>query len=191
MNNETYKTIKERIERLINLKEHHIIKEIKKDIRNMEFKTENINKVSDLIIEKYNNYVDKIDKEYKIKKASEHITPLKLQKLLYYVQGMSLFYFNKEAFSNKIMAWSYGPVVEEIYEQYKRNGKAEINLFVRDNDVSKGLNEIIDEVVKYYGKYSATWLVELTHDEDPWKDTEHNQEISKEKIKKYFEEVYK
>ena len=88
MNNETYKTIKERIERLINLKEHHIIKEIKKDIRNMEFKTENINKVSDLIIEKYNNYVDKIDKEYKIKKASEHITPLKLQKLLYYVQGM-------------------------------------------------------------------------------------------------------
>ena len=126
-----------------------------------------------------------------IKKASEHITPLKLQKLLYYVQGMSLFYFNKEAFSNKIMAWSYGPVVEEIYEQYKRNGKAEINLFVRDNDVSKGLNEIIDEVVKYYGKYSATWLVELTHDEDPWKDTEHNQEISKEKIKKYFEEVYK
>ena len=62
--------------------------------------------------------------------ATSDITPLKLQKLLYYCQAYSLGLYGEILFSNIIEAWEHGPVVPEIYNKYKSH-KASI-AFLRD-----------------------------------------------------------
>ena len=77
----------------------------------------------------------------------EYITNLKSQKLLYFVQAMCLMIFDKRAFPEKILAWPYGPVVNEVYQQYKQNHAGEINSKSNVKELSSGLYKIIDEVI--------------------------------------------
>ena len=44
----------------------------------------------------------------------ELFSNMKLQKLLYYVQGFHIAVFNRPLFNEDIEAWMYGPVVPEI-----------------------------------------------------------------------------
>lgn len=48
------------------------------------------------------------------------ITPLKIQKLVYYAQGFYLALFNKPLFNEKIEAWQHGPVCRILYNKYKK-----------------------------------------------------------------------
>ena len=109
---------------------------------------------------------------------------------MYYVQAFSLLLFNKKAFEEKITAWSYGPVVEEIYNEYKK-GRANFILSIENCDnISEGLQLLIDEVILNYGGMEASRLIGFTHEEDPWKNTNLNCEITIESIKEYFYRVY-
>lgn len=58
----------------------------------------------------------------------EGITHLKLQKLLYYAQGISLGMFDKPIFSENIEAWPHGPVVKEVYSVYNTFGRNNIDI---------------------------------------------------------------
>lgn len=46
------------------------------------------------------------------------ITNMKLQKILYYIQGYALIMCGTPAFSDDIHIWAYGPVVPEVYFEY-------------------------------------------------------------------------
>ncbi|MBQ7262906.1 MAG: DUF4065 domain-containing protein [Synergistaceae bacterium] len=48
------------------------------------------------------------------------VAPLKLQKLLYYCQGYALALTGKPLFPEPVEAWRYGPVVDSVYQAYKR-----------------------------------------------------------------------
>ena len=50
------------------------------------------------------------------------LTPMKLQKLLYYAHGWSLALTGEPLLNESIQAWKYGPVVPTIYHQFKRFG---------------------------------------------------------------------
>ena len=124
--------------------------------------------------------------------GAEHISNLKLQKLLYYAQGTFLAATDKPLFDDDIVAWLHGPVVESVYHQYKNNGSQGIP-FDDDFDFSKfsdNENELLTEVYDAFGQYSAWKLRNMTHQETPWKDTEQNSVIPKEKIKDYFKKEY-
>ncbi len=57
-----------------------------------------------------------------------NLTPLKLQKLLYYVQVNHL--INNQGqplFSDSIQKWQYGPVVPNVYFEFKDNGIGHIS----------------------------------------------------------------
>lgn len=187
---DSYNLFIKRVNILRTLKEHKIADIDENDFINLDFKTEDINNVSDNIIKKYNEKYIKLNEEYKIETNCEYITPLKLQKLLYYIQGLALHVYGKVAFENKICAWAYGPVVEEIYHKYKINGKEPISTPDKVEKVSEGLEKIIEIVIKSYGKYDAGSLIDLTHQETPWKETEKNCEIKHELIREYFDKVY-
>ena len=58
----------------------------------------------------------------------EGITNLKLQKLVYYVQGFFCALHDRPIFENNIEAWTHGPVVPDLYHHFKENGSAPINL---------------------------------------------------------------
>ena len=185
---ELYDIFIKRVSELMYYETHKIANIDDKIFYNMDFKTEDVNDVSNILIKKYNKQYELINEKYNIETDDEFITPLKLQMLLYYIQGLSLHIYGKPAFENKIIAWNYGPVVEEVYKKY--NGKNPIVTPKQTKKISKGLECIIDIVINDYGKYSANSLINLTHDETPWKETKKNQEIMQDEIKRYFDKVY-
>ena len=185
-----YEKFLKRVIELKKLDSHKIANYDEEIIYKVDFQTADIEDVSDNIIEKYNKQYKLLNEQYDIETNCEFITPLQLQKLLYYVQGMALCIYKKPAFTNKIYAWPYGPVIEEVYKKYKSKGKKAIDTPKKVNELSEGLNYIIDIVIEGYGKYNAGSLIELTHEEEPWKNTEINMEITQESIKNYFERVY-
>lgn len=173
------------------LKHHKIADFNINDYVNLIFETESINNVTNQLIIEYNTQIDNVSKRYGIEDncgAAEYITPLKLQKLLYYIQGMALRIYGKPAFTNNIFAWQYGPVVEEVYQQYK--GRNPISTPKTDYEVCDGLKKIIELVVSSYGQIEAGSLIDLTHDEDPWINSINSGTININLIKEYFNKVY-
>lgn len=130
---------------------------------------------------------DKILSKGASSEGGELISNLKLQKLLYYVQGFNIAFFGKPLFDAEIEAWQYGPVVPEVYHKYKGYGYS--GLSPSKSTLLKLTPEeedLFDQVYKVYGDFSAIGLMNLTHNESPWCNTEIGDVISKDKLKEYF-----
>ena len=107
----------------------------------------------------------------------EGITHLKLQKLLYYAQGVFLAITGEKLFKENIEAWQHGPVVVEVYDEYKKFGRNNISIEVNKNveetirnienntEVSNVLNMVYDN----FAIYTAWQLREMSHVKNgPW-----------------------
>ncbi len=57
---------------------------------------------------------------------NRRISNLKLQKLLYFVQAQFFRIIGVPCFNDKIEAWSFGPVVVNVYHAYKFYGGMDI-----------------------------------------------------------------
>lgn len=117
------------------------------------------------------------------------ISNLKLQKLLYYSQGFSLAMRGRPLFSEAIKAWEHGPVIPDVWHQYRDYGRGQIPAPV-DFDASvlhARERELVDEVYEVYGQFSAWKLRNMTHSEPPWKDTPRDGVISHDRLRRYFE----
>lgn len=121
------------------------------------------------------------------KTFGDNICNMKLQKLLYYTQGFHLAFFGTKFFEDDIIAWQYGPVVHDIYSHYRHNENRSI---APPTELSVNIDtqrtNLINEVYKTYGQYSAWKLSEMTHKESPWKSTQINDVITIDKLKAYF-----
>jgi uncharacterized phage-associated protein len=121
----------------------------------------------------------------------ETISNLKLQKMLYYLQGFYIAVFDKKLFEEPIEAWQYGPVVKDVYFHFKGFGPSSISLKENENIIELTISEteLFNNVMEEYGQFSAVKLMNMTHEELPWKKTftENPQgEISYELLKDYF-----
>lgn len=128
--------------------------------------------------------------------AGIEITHLKLQKLLYYVEGRSLAILEKSIVDDTFEAWVNGPVCRAVYNFYQSAWFApiviwewyDIGSYTGDED------SLINEVVNKYGDIDAWDLVALTHNEAPriearkWIDDSVacNFEIPQNLMKEYF-----
>jgi len=95
---------------------------------------------------------------------------------------------SKPLFTENIEAWTYGPVCPELYHKYKNyDSKA---LPIPDSiDFSKynaDTKDLLDEVYEVYGQYSAWKLMNLTHEEPPWRNTKQGAIISHDAMETYF-----
>lgn len=117
---------------------------------------------------------------------------LKLQKLLYYAQGVHLALHGEPLFSARIEAWKHGPVCPPVYSQYKGLGSMPIP---RPTDfdptvVPAKARKTLDEIHRVYGQFSAWRLREMTHSEPPWKNTYREGvlrlQITHKALKDYF-----
>ena len=121
--------------------------------------------------------------------AGDIISNLKLQKLLYYMQGYHLAFFDTPLFCDEIVAWQYGPVVPKVYYEYSKFEKGAIDIPENKDNIISLTNEqenLFDSVYKEYNQFSAVALMEMTHNESPWKDTPLKEIISKDKLKSFF-----
>ncbi|MGB0664202.1 MAG: Panacea domain-containing protein [Pontibacterium sp.] len=117
------------------------------------------------------------------------ISNLKLQKLAYYAQGFYSAIFNKPLFPEDIAAWTHGPVVPELYHQYKQFGSNPIPPInaLDTHSLTKDEFELIEEVYEVFGQYSAWKLRNMTHEEPPWIDYEAEASVIPQKaITDYF-----
>lgn len=130
-------------------------------------------------------FVSLVDEE-----AGDSITNLKLQKLLYYAQGVNLALNDAVLFPDSIEAWIHGPVVPNVYHVYKQNGSQPIPVEqVNLEGYSPELRELLDEVNEVFGQFSAGKLRTMTHNEPPWKETAQGTVISPDLMKSYFKTV--
>ena len=125
----------------------------------------------------------------KFQEKEIQITNLKLQKILYYVQGYFLKKYHRAAFASSIFNWPYEPVVKEAYFEYSDNGARPITTTTISTDIN-GITEtdkkIINAILEKTYYESASKLVEKTHNEMPWKSTVTGQEISIQSINSFF-----
>mgnify|MGYP001236038446 CR=1 FL=1 len=118
----------------------------------------------------------------------ETMSNMKLQKLLYYAQGFYLAIYGKPLFPESIEAWTHGPVVPDIYREYKSYGASPIPApdSLDYESYGNGVREVLDEVYSVYGQFSATGLRNLTHKEPTWTDTPQGETISQDAMRDYF-----
>ena len=124
------------------------------------------------------------------------ITPLTLQKALYYIQGFYYAFHNEFLFSENCEAWIHGPVYRDIYNRYRTYHFDPI--IPCAPLVSPAMTEVeaavINCVVQYFCCYGGKTLEQFTHQEDPWlnarkdlpKLTSARRIIPKESIGDYF-----
>lgn len=116
------------------------------------------------------------------------ISNLKLQKLLYYVQGFHLASFGHALFEEDMIAWTYGPVVPEVYDAYKKYRHRDINTVGIVDDVELQPQEaaLFDKVYLEYSRYSAVALMQMTHTAGPWLNHNVGEVLPKDEIRSYF-----
>lgn len=128
------------------------------------------------------------------------ITPLALQKLLYFAQGFYKAFNNEYLFSDECEAWVHGPVYRNVYDRYKNRGYNPIDDNISEYDdfeLSKTEKEILDSIIVNFGCFSGKILEKMTHTETPWRITrsglgDHegsNRVIKKELISEYFSQI--
>lgn len=114
------------------------------------------------------------------------ISPLKLQKLLYYGHGWFLGLADDPLITEPVEAWPYGPVVPSIYQEFKGFGNEPITrkaqkLTLADGKVVLDIPEIpigeqhmvardiLRRVWDQYKEYTPVQLSNMTHGPDtPW-----------------------
>ncbi len=116
----------------------------------------------------------------------ESVTPMKLQKLVFYAYGWCLAIKGDPLFEEGIQAWKYGPVVPSVYHAFKMYGNDAITTRATDlsYDAEAGMirinpvqlqslpgkedevgfvRQLIKRVWEVYGKYTGIQLSNATH----------------------------
>ena len=121
------------------------------------------------------------------------MTPMKLQKLLYFAQGWYLAIQDKPLFSETVEAWKYGPVVPTIYRELRKYGSKPIEGRAKDIredfldlDISsepllyapnvpsddKDTRKFLEKIYDVYGKFTGSKLSAMSHVKGgPWHKT--------------------
>lgn len=109
------------------------------------------------------------------------VTNLSLQKIAYFCHGWYLAAHGRPLSKQSFEAWQFGPVLQNIYRNFKEFERSPITVRCTKVDMETGesmllpaitdddAREIILGCVKFYGALRAGTLIELSHDrEGPW-----------------------
>lgn len=130
----------------------------------------------------------------------EEVTPLMLQKLLYFVQGVHFALYGKPMFEEDCRAWVHGPVYPEVYElfrDFKYNPIEDARFSILEgigSSLTDDEKRVVDLVLNTFGMYGGKVLEKITHNETPWiearkgygENIPSNEVLSKERIMKYY-----
>lgn len=108
---------------------------------------------------------------------------IKLQKLLYFF-AVEHYKINQELpYNQPIEKWKLGPVIREVYNEYKFKGSSTINSptvqftfiegsfkssVIKPEELSEEDDILLEEIIDQYGSLNSFRLVDITHEEDVW-----------------------
>lgn len=116
-------------------------------------------------------------------KEKKSITNLKLQKVMFFLQGYCLKYYGGPIIDGNFSKWKYGPVEKVVYDSLKNLGSAPIEdkiayySILKDKIVVDEINpdDFNDDVLKKIQEFVShlldiqVWrLVDLTHEHYSW-----------------------
>ncbi|MDR0930941.1 MAG: DUF4065 domain-containing protein [Clostridiales bacterium] len=112
------------------------------------------------------------------------ITPMKLQKLLYFIYKKYIQITKQPLFAERFEVWQFGPVLKNVYMAFNHYGNTPIKEFYKDSnddvyvvniDSDPNLKEAFEYVWDKYREYDAITLSELTHlDNTAWSIAKNN-----------------
>lgn len=138
-----------------------------------------------------------------LKKAKEQglcISNMSLQKLLFIANGAYLAKTGDQLINEPIEVWPYGPVVREIYHEFKNYGSSDITHIPpsrslgEDKNLDDTAKEALEFVINVASKLDAIQLSNWTHLPDsPWSTAkEAGQTIIPNKVmEEYFKQFIK
>lgn len=159
----------------------------------MEDKIQNIGKIVPSDVAKYFLY--------RAMQDGELVSPLKMQKLVYYAYSWTLVNNGKRLFTEKIEAWPSGPVIPSLYRDLKGYGSAPINEdYLAVSSVAEFNKEIsskfpadvkttLDKVYEEYMTKTAFELVTLTHSEKPWSEARKGLQVTESSNKSISDDL--
>lgn len=122
---------------------------------------------------------------------------MKMQKLLYYVQGIIVAAYRRPLFPEPIYAWEYGPVVADAWYGMRHHGANDLPIdeiglhpaYV-ESHFSDHQSSWMRWILAQYAHLTAQDLVRQTHDEPPWIEARRRggvgAQISLVSLKNYF-----
>ncbi|HAQ4312342.1 TPA: hypothetical protein IXR49_002669 [Enterococcus faecium] len=119
------------------------------------------------------------------------ITNLQLQKVLYFTiingiqQGLIDNEWLQENYDSEFFVWRYGPVVEEIYEEYSIYGASKIFEPRQEIEQFTNLNNIIDELLSQ----RVSRLVDESHSHEHWLSNENQIEFGRSNVPYHLEDL--
>lgn len=119
---------------------------------------------------------DQIDVAYRMLQVAKgkgiKLSNLQLQKLVYIAHGYLLGSKGYPLVRGKVSAWTYGPVLNEIFKHFKEYQDTKIELENLDSVLiilSEDVEWVLDGVLNLYGNDEAMQLVSITmQDDTPW-----------------------
>lgn len=151
-------------------------------------------------------YIRKRYLEYKGNIDKRIISPIKLQKSLYFLFAywgqfirsnkenqdsveVDYSYYSEFLFDDRIEAWTYGPVVPGVFTAEKNGYLDFYNIDgYLESEEDRVKKEFIDDLLRQLFAADDFGLVKLSHEDECWKrhyiesDERHNREIPKEEI---------
>jgi uncharacterized phage-associated protein len=105
-----------------------------------------------------------------------YLSPLHLQKLLYYCQGWGLALLGRPLFCQPLYAWQYGPVVRDVYDLFKgrSSGVLPQEFPSVGGPMATTPAALVVMVWREYSRYTPGELVAMTHREPPWREARAN-----------------
>lgn len=110
------------------------------------------------------------------------VTPMKLQKLIYFCHADYLKQFSIDLIKQNFEAWEYGPVIPSIYSEFKREKDQPIKRMAEIFDpisakryvarcvLSPSEEESVGDLYSFYKNLSAGQLSDLSHEHGgPWR----------------------
>lgn len=111
-------------------------------------------------------------------KKNIKISPMKMQKLIYYAQAWYYSLNNEPLIDEHFSRWHYGPVIPSLYHKLKYYGANNITSKIGDlefinNDTvfvepvikDNLIGQFLDRILEVYGSFSAEQLSNMTHQE--------------------------
>ncbi|MEK6748472.1 MAG: type II toxin-antitoxin system antitoxin SocA domain-containing protein [Pseudomonadota bacterium] len=149
------------------------------------------------------NYFFDVAKEHR-----QSISPMKMQKLVYFAHGWYLAIKNEPLIDEQVEAWQFGPVIPSLYQEFKSYGKSEITAYATEFTGlslatlsletpripdTQDLKDFLNKIWEVYGGLTAIQLSNLTHQCDtPWRKTwgengvPKGTDINSDEIRAYF-----
>jgi len=138
---------------------------------------------------------------WRANKDKVDISPMKLQKILYFLHGNYLAITGEPLINEGFRRWDYGPVLPSVYQELRNYGGLPIDDYIKQYDKERGefrplfvntnalprFNDILEQVWGTYSGVSALKLSDLTHEPgSPWARTLPNGLITDNMISEYF-----